>query len=87
MKKILFLLTILGSSILTIHAQQQRSWFHFDTAHHDVHDPVMARGEDGRYYIFSTGMGIGCISSADMKTWQPEKSVLSPIPQWAIDSI
>ncbi|MDE6722076.1 MAG: family 43 glycosylhydrolase [Bacteroidaceae bacterium] len=87
MKQILFLLTVLGSSILPIHAQQHRPRFHFDTTHPDVHDPVMARGEDGRYYIFSTGMGISCISSADMKTWQPEKSVLSPIPQWAIDSI
>ncbi|MCD8266054.1 MAG: arabinan endo-1,5-alpha-L-arabinosidase, partial [Prevotellaceae bacterium] len=23
-----------------------------------VHDPVMARGEDGKYYVFSTGMGV-----------------------------
>jgi arabinan endo-1,5-alpha-L-arabinosidase len=59
----------------------------FDAEHPDVHDPVMARGENGRYYIFSTGMGVGCISSADMKTWQPERSVLNPIPQWATDSI
>lgn len=66
---------------------QRHPRFRFDAEHPDVHDPVMARGEDGRYYIFSTGMGIGCISSADMKSWQPEKSVLSPIPQWATDSV
>ncbi|MBR6036490.1 MAG: family 43 glycosylhydrolase [Bacteroidaceae bacterium] len=59
----------------------------FDAEHPDVHDPVMARGEDGRYYIFGTGMGIATLSSADMKTWQLGHSVLSPIPQWARDSI
>lgn len=67
--------------------QQRRPRFRFDIEHPDVHDPVMARGENGRYYIFSTGMGVECISSPDLKTWQPEKSVLNPIPQWAIDSI
>lgn len=87
MKQILLLLTIFGSSILSLQAQQHQSRFRFNTTHPDVHDPVMAHGEDGRYYIFSTGMGIGCISSADLKTWQPEKPVLSPIPQWATDSI
>ncbi|NLV53616.1 MAG: arabinan endo-1,5-alpha-L-arabinosidase [Bacteroidales bacterium] len=66
---------------------QRRPRFHFDTEHPDVHDPVMAKGEDGRFYIFSTGMGISCMSSSDLKTWQPEKSVLNPIPQWATDSI
>jgi len=40
----------------------------FDKEHPDVHDPVMARGEDGRYYIFSTGMNIGRLSSTDMKS-------------------
>ena len=59
----------------------------FNKEHPDVHDPVMARGEDGRYYIFSTGNGIGRLSSTDMKSWNPEMGVLSPIPQWAIDSI
>ena len=79
---------------MTLHAAaqegeqlQRRPRFYFDTEHPDVHDPVMARGENGRYYIFSTGMGVGSISSADLKTWQPEKSALNPIPQWALDSI
>lgn len=55
-----------------------------------VHDPVMAMGEDGRYYIFSTGMGISVMSSADMKTWQMEKPVFNPrteIPAWAVDTV
>lgn len=51
---------------------------HFDATNPDVHDPVMARGEDGRYYIFSTGMGISVMSSADLKTWQQEKPVFMP---------
>lgn len=85
MKQILFLLAALWSGSLFLNAQRPR--FHFDTINPDVHDPAMAQGEDGRYYIFSTGMGIGCISSPDLKTWQPEKPVLSTIPQWATDSI
>ena len=69
----------------------------FDGKHPNVHDPVMAKGEDGRYYIFSTGLGVNVLSSADMKatgrpegdsqTWQREKPVLNPIPQWATDTV
>ena len=47
----------------------------FDANYPDVHDPVMARGEDGRYYVFSTGMGVGVMSSADMKVWKREEPV------------
>lgn len=54
----------------------------FNAEYPDMHDPVMAF-DNGRYYIFSTGFGIGLISSADMKTWRPEKSPLDPIPEWA----
>lgn len=67
----------------------------------DVHDPVMAVGEDGRYYIFSTGLGVGVMSSADMKNWRIEKGVFKAsrngetdpndprpsIPAWAKDSV
>ena len=91
MKKILTLLfTVLTLTASAQEEQQQerrRPRFFFNSENPDVHDPVMARGEDGRYYIFSTGMGIGCISSADMKTWQQEKAVLSVAPQWAVDSV
>lgn len=56
-----------------------------------VHDPVMAKGEDGKYYIFSTGMGVGVMSSPDLKRWTHEPSVFdfrkNEIPQWAVDSV
>ncbi len=52
-----------------------------------VHDPVMAIGEDGRYYIFSTGMGVQVMSSADMIEWQREPSVLEQAPEWAMDIV
>ena len=48
----------------------------------DAHDPVAAYC-DGRYYVFTTGMGI--MSSADMVTWRFEGRVLDKIPQWAAD--
>lgn len=53
----------------------------------DVHDPVVARGEDGRYYMFATGMGISVKSSPDLQSWQMEKPVLQPAPAWAMDSV
>lgn len=52
-----------------------------------VHDPVMARGEDGRYYIFSTGIGVDVMSSADMHEWRREPQALTVIPQWAVDTV
>ncbi len=54
----------------------------FDPANPDVHDPVMAY-EDGVYYMFTTGFGIGMMSSTDMVNWKPEKAPLDPIPEWA----
>ena len=69
------------------HATQQRRMFPIDALHPDVHDPVMAKGEDGRYYIFSTGMNVGVMSSADMKEWRAEPSALSETPKWAIDTV
>ena len=47
----------------------------FDPSYPDVHDPVLAVGEDGRYYIFSTGVGVGVMSSADLNTWRQEPPV------------
>lgn len=67
---------------------QQRPPYHpRTTTNPDVHDPVMAKGEDGLYHIFSTGMGVSEMTSADMKTWNIQPAVLSTIPAWAIDSI
>ncbi len=61
----------------------------FNASYPSVHDPVMAVGDDGRYYIFATGAGIQVLSSADLKTWKPEKPVFGndEIPQWAKDSV
>ena len=82
------ILVIMTLCISTLSAQEHR---HppFNANEPNVHDPVMAKGEDGRFYIFSTGMGIGVMSSADMKTWKREKSVFdrNDIPQWATDTV
>lgn len=53
----------------------------FNSTSPNVHDPIMAQ-EDGKYYMFATGMGINMFSSTDMKTWSLEKNVLNPIPAW-----
>lgn len=67
-------------------APRRRHPWH-DPRHPDVHDPVMARGEDGRYYLFATGMGVSVLSSSDMQEWQFEAPVLNPIPSWAVDTV
>lgn len=86
MKRLLIAIACLGS-VLASYAQFPK----FNAKLPGVHDPVMAKGEDGRYYIFSTGMGVGVMSSGDMKTWQREKGVFDirngETPQWAIDSV
>ena len=58
-----------------------RPHFEFDAANPDVHDPVMAY-EDGVYYMFTTGFGIGMMSSTDLVNWKQEKAPLDPIPEW-----
>lgn len=62
-------------------AQRPRRGF-FDPANPDVHDPVMAY-ENGKYYMFTTGFGVGVLSSPDMVNWQREKGVLASAPEWA----
>lgn len=52
----------------------------------NVHDPVMAY-ENGRYYIFSTGMGVSVMSSADMKAWKRERPVFDHAPEWAVGKV
>lgn len=100
MRKAFFLLTLLMAATLSVVKAQPRHTFTAD--YPDVHDPVMAVGEDGRYYIFSTGLGVGVMSSADLKTWREEKGVFAvprkdqpadpaetrpQVPQWAQDSV
>lgn len=58
----------------------------FDPTCPDVHDPVMAY-EDSVYYMFTTGMGLGMLSSSDMKTWKREKAPLAPIPSWPVEHV
>lgn len=53
----------------------------------NAHDPVMAKGEDGRYYCFMTGMNVGVMSSADMETWRFEPSALPATPEWAKEEV
>lgn len=52
-----------------------------------VHDPVIAQGEDGRFYIFSTGMNVGVMSSADLREWRFEAPALPETPAWAMDTV
>lgn len=53
----------------------------------NAHDPVMAKGEDGRYYCFMTGMNVGVISSDDMEVWRMEPSALKETPAWAKEEV
>lgn len=66
----------------TLSAPRERHKWKFDALNPDVHDPVLAK-EDGVYYMFTTGMGIGMMSSVDLKEWKREKAPLDPIPEWA----
>ena len=76
--KQLITLFMVAASIAFSNAQPR-----FDALHPDVHDPVMAKGEDGRYYIFTTGFNVGVISSADLKEWRREPSAFKQVPEWA----
>lgn len=58
----------------------------YDPANPDVHDPVMAY-ENGKYYMFTTGFGVGVLSSEDMVNWKREKGVLNPVPEWAREEV
>ncbi len=71
----------------TTRQHRPRPRFYMDPSDPNAHDPVMAKGEDGRYYCFMTGMNVGVMSSADMKEWQMEKPALPETPQWAKDTV
>lgn len=72
-------------AVLSISASAQPK-FRFDSINPGVHDPVMAY-ENGKYYIFATGMGIDKMSSTDLKSWTKEKPAFEKAPQWACDLI
>lgn len=73
--------------MVAIAQNANRQRFAFDSFCPNAHDPVMAKGENGRYYCFMTGMNVGVISSADLKEWQREPSALKQTPQWAKDTV
>lgn len=72
--------------LTTLSKPRTRFRHEFDPVNPDVHDPVMAK-ENDRYYMFTTGWGIGMMSSDDMKTWKEEKAPLDPIPEWAMTPV
>ena len=80
MKNILLALSLLAT--LTLSAQPRGPQKGMEFEYPDAHDPVAAFC-DGRYYVFTTGMGI--MSSADLVKWRFEGRVLDEIPQWAAD--
>ena len=84
MRRALLLVALVAS--IPAGAQNGRNRPFFDSGYPDVHDPVLAF-EDGRYYMFTTGFGVGLMSSDDMQTWNFEKGPLDPIPAWARESV
>lgn len=75
-----------NSILKTLSEPRERRQRQFDSTNPDVHDPVMAR-EDGKYYMFTTGWGVGMMSSEDLKTWKEEAAPLNPIPEWAMEQV
>lgn len=52
-----------------------------------THDPVMAY-EDSVYHVYTTGMGIGELTSRDLVHWDVSKRpVMTVVPQWTRDSV
>ena len=69
-----------------ISEENEQKYPDFITSNPMTHDPVMAK-ENGKYYIFSTGMGISRMSSTDMKSWRLEKPCLDTLPNWLYNYI
>ncbi len=82
----LFLITAASYAADPSEAQQQKKFQPKTTAELPMHDPVMAF-DNGRFWIYSTGMGIDAHSSADMKIWRREPSILNPFPEWAVEYV
>lgn len=51
-----------------------------------AHDPAVAF-ENNVYYLFTTGEGIHCMSSTDLKNWQPIGPCLDSLPEWIIKEL
>jgi beta-xylosidase len=50
-----------------------------------IHDPSTILHRDGRYWCFSTGMGIQLLSSTDLTQWRLEPPVFNAPPAWVKD--
>lgn len=85
MKRTILLLVALILAIPALQAQRPE-WPPFDPAYPDVHDPVMAE-ENGTWHLFTTGFGIGHLTSTDRIHWQFAPSPLNPVPQWAMEAV
>ena len=80
MKRILLVLAALVLTGAAAWAQGPR----FDATNPGAHDPVMAK-EGDTYYVFTTGMGVSCMTSKDLKTWAPGYSIFDKAPTWVTD--
>jgi arabinan endo-1,5-alpha-L-arabinosidase len=49
----------------------------------NTHDPATLLREDGRWWVFSTGVLLKHASSTDLRLWKPEGSVLKEAPAWS----
>jgi len=82
------LTAFLGSLFLVLDAPAQD--FHrdrlFDSTQPSVHDPAAIRCGDA-WYLFTTGFGIGILTSEDLTSWEPSGRVFDTPPQWALETI
>lgn len=51
-----------------------------------VHDPVVAKDGD-HYWLFSTGPGIPCRKSRDLRTWEWVGQSLPGLPEWSLKEV
>jgi beta-xylosidase len=52
-----------------------------------IHDPSTIMKVDGKYYCFSTGMGVQALVSDDLKTWRATKPLFDEPPHWVNDIV
>jgi len=71
---------VLGLAASLAAYAQDNQFRQVETTNPNAHDPVMAF-ENGKYYVFATGMGIDVLSSSDMKTWKRENPVFKFVPK------
>lgn len=53
-----------------------------------IPDPAIIRGDDGWFYVYSTGRGIKVHKSRDLVFWQSAGTVMPyPVPAWAVQKV